>query len=161
MKIKGVDFPEPLLNALRDGRLVVFAGAGVSMGPPAGLPDFRRLAEQVAEGTVQPSKTKSETDDQFLGRPQGWKGQESHHKLPCSNSPAPAPVYRGLLQLFPATNPGRIITTRFHCLLERETGAECKMNQSVQTPYAPPRRPQRCKQYQRQAQEERHEDPRR
>ena len=31
MRIGGVDFPEPLLNALRDGRLVVFAG--VSMGP--------------------------------------------------------------------------------------------------------------------------------
>ena len=39
MKIAGVDFPEPLLAALRDGRLVVFAGAGVSMGLPAGLPD--------------------------------------------------------------------------------------------------------------------------
>ena len=45
MKIGGVDFPEPLLNALRDGKLVVFAGAGVSMGPPAGLPSFRELAE--------------------------------------------------------------------------------------------------------------------
>ncbi len=31
MRIGSVDFPEPLLNALRDGRLVVFAG--VSMGP--------------------------------------------------------------------------------------------------------------------------------
>ena len=41
MRIGGVDFPEPLLNALRDGRLVVFAGAGVSMGPPACLPGFR------------------------------------------------------------------------------------------------------------------------
>ena len=51
MKIKGVDFPEPLLNALRDRRLVVFAGVGVSMGPPAGLPSFCKLAERVAEGT--------------------------------------------------------------------------------------------------------------
>ena len=31
MRIGGVDFPEPLLNALRDRWLVVFAGAGVSI----------------------------------------------------------------------------------------------------------------------------------
>ena len=159
MKIKGVDFPEPLLNAFRDGRLVVFAGAGVSMGPPAGLPSFRKLAEWVAEGTGQ-SIAESETDDQFLGRPQGCKGEETHHKLPCSNNPVPAPVYRGLLQLFPATDSGRIVTTRFHGLFEREAGAECKVSQSVHAPYAPPRRPQRCRQYHRQAQEERHEDQR-
>ena len=35
-----IDFPKPLLNALRDGELVVFAGAGVSMGEPACLPNF-------------------------------------------------------------------------------------------------------------------------
>ena len=160
MKIKGIDFPEPLLNALRDEKLVVFAGAGVSIGPPAELPDFRKLAERVAEGTSQ-SIAGSETDDQFLGRPQGCKGEESHHKLPCSNNPVPAPVYRGLLQLFPATDSGRIVTTRFHGLLEREVGTEFKMDQSVHAPYAPPRKPQRCKQYHRQAQEERHEDQRR
>ena len=47
MKIGGVDFPEPVLNALRDGRLVVFAGAGVSMGPPARLPSLCKLAERL------------------------------------------------------------------------------------------------------------------
>ena len=67
MKIANVDFPEPLLNALRNGRLVVFAGAGVSMGPRAGLPSFRRLAEQVAEGTGQ-SIGNEEAEDRFLGR---------------------------------------------------------------------------------------------
>ena len=46
MRIKSVDFPElPLLNALRDGRLVAFASAGMSMGAPAELPSFRKLAE--------------------------------------------------------------------------------------------------------------------
>ena len=78
MRIKSVDFPElPLLNALRDGRLVAFASAGMSMGAPAELPSFRKLAERVAEGTSQ-SIAGSETEDQFLGRPQGCKGEESH-----------------------------------------------------------------------------------
>ena len=35
MRFGGVDFQEPLLSTLRDGRLVVFAGAGVSIGSPA------------------------------------------------------------------------------------------------------------------------------
>ena len=51
MRIGGADFPEPLLNALHDGPLAVFAGADFSMGPPANLPDFPELARQVAEGT--------------------------------------------------------------------------------------------------------------
>ena len=44
MRIGGADFLETLLNALRDGRLVVFAGAGISMGPPANLLGFPDLA---------------------------------------------------------------------------------------------------------------------
>ena len=126
MKIKGVDFPEPLLNALRDGRLVVFAGAGVSMGPPAGLPSFRKLAERVTEG-ISESITESEAVDQFLGRLEGYKGKESYQlatKLLHSSNPAPSPVYRNLLHLFHTTCPDRIITTDFECLLGQEAGAE-------------------------------------
>ena len=67
MKMAGTEFPEPLLNVLRDGRLVIFAGAGVSMGPPANLPDFRELARQVAEGTGL-SIGEYEPEDRFLGR---------------------------------------------------------------------------------------------
>ena len=44
MIIGGADFPELLLNALRDGLLVVFARAGVSMGPPTNLLGFPDLA---------------------------------------------------------------------------------------------------------------------
>ena len=125
MKIKGVDFPEPLLNALRDGRLVVFAGAGVSMGPPAGLPDFRRLAEQVAEGTVQPSKTKSETDDQFLGRLKD-RGVQVHQRAAGILQPdnlKPNVLHQNLLRLFKKTGPVRIVTTNFDCLFEQASKA--------------------------------------
>ena len=43
MKIKGVDFPEELLNALRDGRLVVFAGAGVVHGAAGWAAQFSQV----------------------------------------------------------------------------------------------------------------------
>ncbi len=97
MKIKGVDFPAGLLNALRGERLVVFAGAGVSMGPPARLPSFRKLAERVTDGTGQSRARKdhgkvveSETEDQFLGRLEDCKDKESHQlatKLLHFNNP--------------------------------------------------------------------------
>ncbi len=44
MRIAKINFPAPLLNALRNGKLVVFAGAGVSMGEPACLPNFEHLS---------------------------------------------------------------------------------------------------------------------
>ena len=65
LKIVGIEFPKRLCTALRDGELVVFAGAGVSMGEPANLPNFQCLAGMIAEGTGQ-SLQNSEPVDRFL-----------------------------------------------------------------------------------------------
>lgn len=43
-----LEIPDQLLIAQEEGRFVVFAGAGVSMGEPSTLPGFLRLTEQVA-----------------------------------------------------------------------------------------------------------------
>ena len=123
MKIAGVNFPEPLLAALRDGRLVVFAGAGVSMGPPAGLPDFGELARQVAEGTGQ-TQRESETEDQFLGRLKA-AGTDVHQRaaqLLQRNSPQPAELHRSLLRLYTKSEDVRIVTTNFDLLFEQAAG---------------------------------------
>ena len=66
MLIKDIDFPKPLITSQRDGNLVVFAGAGVSMGPPSDLPDFRELAIRIAGGVIQPRE--NENLYVFLGR---------------------------------------------------------------------------------------------
>ncbi len=120
MRIAGVDFPGPLLNALRDGRLVVFAGAGVSMGPPASLPDFRRLAEQVAEGTGQ-SMSDEETEDRFLGRLKDL-GIDVHQRaaeILQRNTPEPTILHLNLLRLFSEPSAARAVTTNFDDLFER------------------------------------------
>ena len=128
MKIKRVVFPEALLNALRDGRLVVFAGAGVSMGEPSWLPSFRELAKQVAKGTGE-SIARSETDDQFLGRLEKDPGVKVHQRAAGILQPGnlqPNALHRNLLRLFQGTSsdPVRIVTTNFDCLFEQavETG---------------------------------------
>ena len=119
MKIGGVDFPEPLLNALRDRRLVVFAGAGVSIGPPANLPDFRGLALQVAEGTGL-SIVEYEPEDRFLGRVKA--AGPSVHQIAAQrlqrNDPQPTELHRSLLRLYPGTEDVRIVTTNFDLLFE-------------------------------------------
>ncbi len=125
MKIGGVDFPEPLLNALRDGRVVVFAGAGVSMGQPACLPDFRRLAEQIAEGTGQ-SKSDAETEDRFLGRLKD-AGTDVHQRaaeILQRNNPEPTTLHLNLLRLFREPEAARAVTTNFDDLFERAACGE-------------------------------------
>ena len=120
MKIAGVDFPEPLLSAPRDGRLVVFAGAGVSMSPPAGLPDFRLLAEQVAEGTGQ-SIDDAETGDRFLGRlkDRGTDVHERAAEILQRDNPEFTALHLNLLRLFGEPMDVRIVTTNFDGLFEQ------------------------------------------
>ena len=67
MKFGTVDIPNPLLDALRDNKLVVFAGAGVSMGEPACLPNFESLTAKIAE-RANKVQDDSENLEQFLGR---------------------------------------------------------------------------------------------
>ena len=54
IKIASVYFPKDLYNSFKKNNVVVFAGAGVSMGEPSGLPSFSKLADDIAEvlGTI-------------------------------------------------------------------------------------------------------------
>jgi len=108
------------MNALKDGRVVVFAGAGVSMGPPACMPGFRRLAEQVAEGTGQ-SIGDAETEDRFLGRLRDL-GTDVHQRAAETlqrNDPEPTGLHLNLLRLFRVPESVRAVTTNFDELFER------------------------------------------
>ncbi len=120
MKIAGVDFPQPILNALRDKRLVVFAGAGVLMGPPANLPNFWRLAERVAEGTGK-SINASETEDWFLGqlKDDGVNVHERAAEVLQQNAPKPTALHKNLLRIFSESEEVRVVTTNFDELFEQ------------------------------------------
>ena len=43
MKFGNVEIPATLIDSLKHNRVIVFAGAGVSMATPANLPDFVTL----------------------------------------------------------------------------------------------------------------------
>ena len=114
-----IDFPEGLLAALRDGRLVVFAGAGVSMGAPAYLPSFRELARRAADGATL-AIGDAEAEDRFLGRLEA-SGAEVHGiaaRLLQSDA-QPAELHRSLLRLYTKAEDVRIVTTNFDRLFEQ------------------------------------------
>lgn len=120
MKIGAIQFPESILAAIRDGRLVVFAGAGVSMGEPANLPSFGTLAEMVASGTGE-RRREDEPEDRFLGR-LNQKRIDVHTiaaRILSNEKSGPTPLHYDLLRLYSAAAETRIVTTNFDLLFEK------------------------------------------
>ena len=119
MKIAN-NFPKPLLNALRDGELVVFAGAGVSMGEPACLPSFKDLANRIAKGTGKTLQDR-EPIDRFLGQLQddGVKVHDLAKEVLSPPGLKATDLHRNLLRLYSNTEQVRVVTTNFDLLFEQ------------------------------------------
>lgn len=111
-KLGTIDFDDRIIDALRDNRLVIFAGAGVSMGHPSNLSSFWTLANDIAQGT---GFTPKDPLDRFLG--------ELHHhkvavhdravKLLSLEGSAPNELHHNLLRLFRNAADVRLVTTNF------------------------------------------------
>ena len=141
MKIAGIDFPSPLLSALRDGELVIFAGAGVSMGEPACLPSFKELAEKIAQRTGEVLQD-GESEDHFLGRldQKGVKVHERAVRGLRGNNPKPTALHKNLLRLYQKSEQVRVVTTNFDLLFEKAAqdvfGTVPKVSQAPELPQA-------------------------
>ena len=139
MRISGVDFPPELLKALRDGDLVVFAGAGVSMGSPASLPNFGDLAHEIASGTGE-VRSKLEPEDRFLGW-LNFKGVKVHEIAARvlsgqrGQSPIPNALHFDILKLYSKVDRLRIVTTNFDLLFEE---AAKDVYEALPTPFSAP-----------------------
>ena len=121
MKLGSLDFPSAIIHALRDHKLVVFAGAGVSIGDPACLPDFKTLADQIAQDSDE-SPGENEPVDRFLGRLKTDKRVRVHELVAQqlkARRPRATELHRDLLQLFPSPTRTRIVTTNFDLLFEQ------------------------------------------
>ena len=125
MKLGQIDFPPELIGAIRDGELVVFAGAGVSKGQPANLPLFGELARKIAEGSGVTRRC-DEAIDQFLGRlarENKNEGERNVNKIAArvltETNPEPTDLHRDLLRLFKGdADKVRLVTTNFDVLFE-------------------------------------------
>ncbi|EPV8382413.1 hypothetical protein ACWASM_001055 [Enterobacter cloacae] len=72
-KLGTINFDDRIIDALRDGQIVVFAGAGVSMGPPSNLSSFWKLTSDIAQGS---GYVPCEPLDRFLGQLHPHLGDE-------------------------------------------------------------------------------------
>lgn len=120
MYISGIDFPNDIIRAIEEDDLVVFVGAGVSMGAPTSLPSFAKLTEEIALGTGKHCG-KNESFESFLG------------KLKCQNIDVNSIAARALSQmelqhnklheyiveLFPDPTKIKIITTNYDNMIEQ------------------------------------------
>lgn len=134
VKLGAIEFDECILDALRDGTLVIFAGAGVSMGPPSNLASFERLVNEVAQGT---GLVVSEPLDRFLGQLQHLK-VNVHERAAQLLSPlgsAPNALHYDLLRMFRAADRVRLVTTNFD--LHFETAAKALFPAMPETYRAP------------------------
>ncbi|MEX1029736.1 MAG: hypothetical protein WDZ91_06785 [Paenibacillaceae bacterium] len=63
---KEINLPDEIIEAQKNGELVIFAGAGISTPHPSNLPNFEKLAVAIANGFVPFDNTIS--IDTFLGK---------------------------------------------------------------------------------------------
>lgn len=115
-----IEFDDRILDALRDDKLAVFAGAGVSMGPPSNLSSFWKLTCDIAQGT---SLAPAEPLDRFLGQLQhrGVAVHERAAQLLSLPESTPNILHHDLLRLFRSADRVRLVTTNFD--LHFETAA--------------------------------------
>jgi NAD-dependent SIR2 family protein deacetylase len=113
MRIQGVDLPDTLLDAQKNGSLVIFAGAGVSIPAPSNYPNFDKLAEDVAQRVL--AREDREPVDRFLGRlaAHGVLVHEVVCRILSDPNSSPKPLHSNLLRLFESALTMKLVTTNF------------------------------------------------
>jgi hypothetical protein len=113
-----IRIPGRILDSLKEGNLVVFAGAGVSVGEPANLPSFKGLCQKIAHGKGETPR-EGESEECFLGRLKD-SGVDIHSIAAeiIGQADAPTSLHKDLLRLFGKGEEVRIVTTNQDLLFE-------------------------------------------
>lgn len=122
MRIGNIDFPNEVVQAMKDGTLVVFAGAGVSMGKPTKLPDFPKLTNQIARGTGEKwTKKSGKSCETFLGRlkDRGIDVHEIAAERLNQCGLKPNQLHKNITALFSALSKIKIVTTNYDTMFEK------------------------------------------
>jgi hypothetical protein len=108
-----VEIDDELFEAQDEHRLVVFAGAGISMGAPSNLPSFQQLVLQIGDGTIHPDD-QGLPFDAILGRME-FRGIDVHERCRAiiANSTNPNAIHSAILRLFRNPEDVRVVMTNF------------------------------------------------
>jgi SIR2-like domain/Domain of unknown function (DUF4020) len=107
-----VVFPNQLIHSLQEGTCVIFAGAGVSVYPPALLPTFRQLAKTLTG--LEPT----EPLDRFLGQHPHANTFKKKTQEIIESKNTHNPIHEHLAAIFTSTDSVRIVTTNYDKLFE-------------------------------------------
>lgn len=136
MYIRSVDIPDELVQAHRDGRLVLFVGAGASRDAPANLPDFRGLTRDVLRAAEAHDLLKRlpedggqapfEPLDTLLGRLAERDVDVKRLVAEHLNRPDSQPndLHLAIVSLARAGQPVRLVTTNYDLHLSTALRAE-------------------------------------
>lgn len=120
MWFRDVNVPDELITAQREGRLVLFVGAGASVDPPSGLPTFVTLAERIAsESAITFTGHDRDHPDRFLGDLDldGPIGKVDVHRRVADHigSPTSQPndLHRAIAALAATSPIPRVVTTNY------------------------------------------------
>ncbi|MGC9321355.1 MAG: SIR2 family protein [Kosmotogaceae bacterium] len=115
-----VDIPTELIRAQEEERLVVFAGAGVSMASPSNIPGFVDLAKAVAKSYGQKYYVKQQRvqpPDVFLGSLNSKNGGLGVHEIVkqimSEQTSRPSQLHSLIPLLFKSARDLKIVTTNY------------------------------------------------
>ncbi len=139
MKFGNIEFSDELMKALRDDKLVVFAGAGISIPEPSSLPSFKSLIKGIKE-YFQVGKSNEESVDQFLGRLEALGHDIRTHIAEQLTTSKPNKLHKDLLDIRPRDSEPKLVTTNFDRLFEAtDIGRKLRNSGKVYTaPALPP-----------------------
>lgn len=116
MWLGSVDLPQDLIEAHQQGNLVIFVGAGASMGPPSNLPSFVGLTKEIAADAGVDFDPTRDQPDAILGRADAHPLMDVHGRMASKiNDPTSRPnaLHRAIAALAAAGPVLRIVTTNY------------------------------------------------
>lgn len=119
MYLNNINFPNQILDAVQNNKLVVFAGAGASAGKPTSLPNFVNLAKMIAEDT---GKTLGkEPCEVFLGvlKTGGIDVNGIAADILSNSSLKHSELHEAIVDLFTSPNNIKIVTTNYDHMFEQ------------------------------------------
>lgn len=132
VRLADVDIPREVFDAARSNKLVIFAGAGVSIPHPSSLPSFIGLTKMIAQSFGKEfNKRDGLSCDKFLGSLQDRELKNVHRiaaEIFSNEASLPSKLHNHILDCFKPSEV-RIITTNYDLHFEttaKSIGLELK-----------------------------------
>ncbi len=122
MFLNGIEYPNQILDAIKSNSLVVFAGAGASIGAPTNLPNFNDMCDQIADGSHF-ERAEGVACEVFLGtlKANDIKVNEIAAEILSDSCKSHNKEHEAIVNLFLDSKNIKIVTTNYDQMFEQVT----------------------------------------